>query len=192
MRRLLAAATLAGLLALQHGCDWFRLREPPPPQNGGSFFFPDSAHKVLDNLASAFNEFNLSRYLQSFAPEFRFYPEDRLVNGPTGDLYRNWTLEVESTRVQALFQVLDLGHQPSPVVFTLSYHPTDTLTDEIRFRAHYDLELYLLREPHRVVAAGSSLFVLRKDPADLWHLESWYDWADSGQLSIAEVKAQDF
>ncbi len=173
-------------------CEWFRLREPPPPEQGGTFYFPDSAHKVLDNLASAFNEFNLARYLRSFHPDFMFYPEDRLVNGPSGDLYRHWTLAVESTRVQALFQALDLGHMPSPVVFTLEYQPVDSLTDEVRFRAHYDLEVYLIREPHRVTAAGSSLFVVRKDEADLWSLVEWSDGADSGHLSIAEVKAQDF
>ncbi len=191
MRRIGLALFLV-LLGPGIGCQAFRLREPPPPEEGGAFYFPDSAHKVLDNLASAFNEFNLARYLRSFHPDFRFEPEDRLVNGPTGDLYRNWTLAVESTRVQALFQALDLGHMPSPVVLTLAYQPVESLADEIRFRAHYTLEVYLIREPYRVAAAGSSWFAVRRDEANLWSLVEWSDQADSGHLSIAEVKAQDF
>lgn len=181
---------LVGLVS----CNLFKLPEPPEPSPGGEdWLFPDSPANVMQNFVNSVNSFNISLYLRCFERnEFMFYPEDRLVNGPSGDLYRDWTFEVESTRVSTLFNSLDMGHIPSPIVFNLEYTVIDSIENLVRVRANYDLTVYLSESPGSAHAVGESQFTLKRDQANLWAITEWYDLADSGYLSFAEIKARDF
>lgn len=177
-----------------YSCNLFKLPEPPEPSPGGEdWLFPDSPSNVMQNFINSVNNFNISLYLRCFdRNEFQFYPEDRLVNGPSGELYRNWDFEVESTRVTNLFNSLDMGHIPSPIVLNLSYTVIDSVENLVRLRAEYDLTVYLTESPGSAHAVGESQFTLQRDQANLWIITEWYDQADSGYLSFAEVKARDF
>ncbi len=176
------------------GCDLFQLREPEPPAPGGEqWLFPDTPSKVLTNFQNAVNNFNLSLYLRCFdRDQFLFLPEERLLHGPSGDLYQNWDFEVESTRVEQLFQSLDLGHFPSPIILNLTFEVVDSTLEQVRIEATYDLQVYLRESPGEAHARGTSLFTLERDPSSLWSIVQWEDQADSGYLSFAEIKARDF
>ena len=182
------------IILVLNSCNLFKLPEPPEPSPGGEdWLFPDSPSNVMQNFINSVNNFNISLYLRCFDKnEFQFYPEDRLVNGPSGDLYRNWDFEVESTRVTNLFNSLDLGHIPTPIVLNLSYNLIDSVENLVRLRANYDLIVYIKESPGSAHAVGESQFTLKRDQTNLWSITEWYDQADSGYLSFAEVKARDF
>jgi hypothetical protein len=184
---------LLSVFLLILGCGLFELRESEDPSpGGGDWVFPDSAYKVLDNLTSAVNAFNLVNYLSCLdTVDFEFVADEALRSGPTGHLYMDWGYDREQEATDELFSALDYGAQV-PIFLLIFYSPADSGPSTYRYTASYELSVSF-SDGRAVFAAGSSDFHLNRNPSGLWSLERWMDFRmDSLTPSWAEVKAGDF
>jgi hypothetical protein len=175
------------------GCSLFDIRQGEDPSpGGGDWQFPDSAYKVLENLRTAVNTFNLVNYLASLdSADFEFVADEGLRSGPNGHLYLDWGYDREREMVDELFSSLDFG-QLTPIFLSLQYTAGDSGPITFRYSGAYELSVSFA-DGNAVFAAGSSDFHLIRGPSGLWSLNQWLDFKrDTLTLSFAEVKARDF
>lgn len=181
------------LLITLVSCDFFRLREPEFPIQNEGWVYPNTPENVIENFQLGLQLVNLEIYLSCFKRDsFLYYPEERLINGPNGHLYRDWNFERESTYVSVLFREVDLGHRPFPIFALLDIVSQDTLENRVRLKIRYEIHFYLIRNPRYLTARGELVFYMKESPVDYWWVYECFDTADSNYLSFAEVKALDF
>ena len=170
----------------------FDIREGEEPSpGGGDWQFPDSAHKVLENLETAVNTFNMVNYLSCLdSADFEFLADEALRLGPNGYLYQNWDYDKEQELVNELFNSLDYGQQ-TPIFLDLQFTAGDSGPVTYRYSAAYEISVSFA-DGNAIFAAGSSDFHVTRLASGLWFLSQWLDFKrDTLTLSFAEVKVQD-
>lgn len=170
-------------------CGLFAPREPQPPSGAEGWVFPDTPRKTLENLSAALGSYpSLENYLACLDPDFRF---ETLGDPPTGDprLYENWTYAVEESVMTRLFQALDYGVPPSPVLLELTVLESDSASDSARFRTQYRFTGFL--SGGEVLRAwGYAVLTLYRHPGTgLWAIRRWEDIKEDS-TSFAEIKAR--
>jgi len=175
------------LFSLQ--CSWFKEREAETPGGEECWVYPDSAHKVLENLSSALSCINIENYLNCLdSLSFRFYPDDDLLFGPNGEKYENWDFTKEKNYITALFQTID---PTVPVVFEFTIDTIDSGRNYVRYFVDYTIDIKPsgLSSLH---SEGRSDLTVEEDATGLWYISTWYDYKKDTIISWAEIKARDY
>jgi len=169
----------------------FRLRPQEEPTGEEVWVYPDEPHKVLDNLKYAYIYRNIENLKMCYdSLNFYFYPDESLLSGPSGELYRDWDYTKEINFTSTLFLSVD-PQEPSPITFSLfSPDTVDTLINEVRFGILYEFSV-AFNDGSRINAGGRSVFLITLQPTGLWAIKDWWDFKDTtlSYLSWAEVKA---
>lgn len=155
----------------------FETRTPTPP-NEDPFTWeqPVSPQIVLTNLKHAYEGRHLENYQQCLDTTFIFEADPFERDGPLGNLYTNWTFEVEQDVTQAIFEAIEAGG------ISLFFSRLPDRDDDISGRTAILYRMYALEltppqpnPPFETSAQGIAIFTLIEDDAGFWKIQYWQD-----------------
>ncbi|MCX5801378.1 MAG: hypothetical protein NTX17_08335 [Candidatus Eisenbacteria bacterium] len=164
------------------GCGLFEPRTPEAPGTGGTPWIPPTAPEtVLVNIENSMYGKVIGNYVQNFTDDLAFHPDpsdsvELSATQPT--VYDNWTLDVERTVTQAIFDqaaLLDLA-------FTQRDAPVYVDSDHCVLYYTYLLQV-TLKTGGTEYFRGLVEFHMRREGGSNWYVYVWIDKRDPDFLS---------
>ncbi|UCF78245.1 MAG: hypothetical protein JSW03_09085 [Candidatus Eiseniibacteriota bacterium] len=163
--------------ALVCGCGLFEPRVPDPPGTGGTPWIPPTEpESVFVNLKNSLEGKIILNYGQCFTDDFAFHPDPSdsvdLFALYSWDVYENWTLDVEKTVTQTLFD------EAASIRLTFTVRDTTICpsADECLFFYKYQLQV-IYKVGGSNFYYGLVDFYLRRE-GGFWNIYMWLDKRD--------------
>ena len=162
-------------LSVNAGCDLFQTRQAQPPaQTKSSFTTPVTAEIVLDNLKSAFAEYNVDNYMRCFVDtavrQYEFIPSQETQANYAG-VFSHWNLESE----RQYFVHLGTPATGTPSL-GLTLQSIVSSSDSVTYVYSYTLNFPHHRPNVPQQVSGTMQLSLGADNQRLWSIYRWQDF----------------